>query len=77
MRMPVVSGKEVIAVIKKLGFEFKRQKGSHAHFVKETQGKPFHVTVPVHPGKKLNHSVFHSIARQAGYLPKEFAEFFR
>lgn len=48
MKLPVLSGREVIKVLKKIGFQEARQKGSHIILVKETaQGKKA-VVVPNH-----------------------------
>ncbi|MBI5228603.1 type II toxin-antitoxin system HicA family toxin [Candidatus Micrarchaeota archaeon] len=77
MKLPVVSGKEVVAVLLKNGFEVKRQKGSHVHLINTVGEQSFHVTVPVHSNKDLNPFVFRSIARQAGFTPEEFSELFR
>ncbi len=77
MKLPVVSGKEVIKALQKTGFVAIRQKGSHVHLVKDgAAGKRFHATVPVHANKDLNSFVLRSIARQAGYTIEEFAELF-
>lgn len=76
MKLPVVSGKEVIKALLKEGFGIRRQKGSHVHLTKETAEKTLHVTVPVHANEDLNQFVLRSIARQAGYSQEEFARLF-
>lgn len=76
MRLPVVSGKEVIKVLLKNGFSIKRQKGSHVHLVKRDVNPSLHVTVPVHGNKDLNPVVLRSIARQAGCTTEEFVKLF-
>ena len=76
MKLPVVSGKEVLNVLLKNGFVVKRQKGSHVHLIRSTPEKMLHVTVPIHGNKELNAFVFRSIARQAGYAPMEFTKLF-
>ena len=45
-KLPVVSGKEIIKALSKVGFEWKRTSGSHAilNKIDEQRGK---VTVPV------------------------------
>ena len=75
MKLPVVSGKEVIKMLLKNGFSVKRQKGSHVHLIKSESDRIFHVTVPVHGNKDLNPFVLRSIIRQSGYTPEVFAEF--
>lgn len=74
MKLPVVSGKEVLKALVKAGFEIVRRKGSHVHLFKEAGGQRLHVTVPVHANKDLNPFVLRSIIRQAGFAPEEFAE---
>ncbi len=74
MKLPVLSGKEVIGILLKNGFVVKRQKGSHVHLIKVVEGKSFHVTVPVHGNKDLNLSVLKSIIRHAGFDATEFAK---
>ena len=77
MKLPVVSGKDVLNVLLKHGFVIKRQKGSHVHLVKLHEGKLLHVTVPVHANKDLNPFVIRSIARQAGYSIQELSMLFK
>ena len=67
MKVPVVSGKEVVKALLKNGFSVVRTKGSHVHLAKYLPEKTLHVTVPIHGGKDLNPFVLRSIARQAGY----------
>lgn len=72
MKLPVVSGKEVLKALQKAGFEVVRQRGSHVHLMKIVGGQRLHVTVPVHGNKDLNPFVLRSIIRQAGYSPEDF-----
>ncbi len=74
MKLPVVSGKEVVKALQKTGFSVARQKGSHVHLIKREEGKILHVTVPVHGNKDLNSFVLRSIIRQSGFTPEEFAK---
>ncbi len=74
MKLPIVSGKEVLKALQKAGFTLVRQKGSHVHLLKQAGGKSYHVTVPVHGNNDLNPFVLRSIMRQAGYTPDEFAK---
>jgi len=76
MRPPVVSGKEVVKALQKVGFTIKSQKGSHVHLVKPRGLQTLHVTVPVHSNKDLNPFVLRSIARQAGYSADDFSQLF-
>ena len=48
MKLPVVSGREVIKALSKAGFYFVSQKGSHVKLRKSTPEKVFTVIVPAH-----------------------------
>ena len=62
-KLPVVSGKEVIKALSKIGFEHVRTKGSHAILNKQTpKGK---ITIPVPLHKELAKGTLKSIMNQA------------
>ena len=61
MKLPRdLSGDEVCRALKRLGFEFVRQTGSHRHYVKNN----FHPCVPMH--RSLKPKTLQSILKQAG-----------
>ena len=47
-KLPVVSGKDVIKVLSKIGFEHVRTKGSHAIMNKQTEKGKITIPVPLH-----------------------------
>lgn len=47
-KLPVVSGKQVIKALQKIGFEKVAQKGSHIKFQKIEQSRTITVIVPNH-----------------------------
>ena len=47
-KLPVVSGKDLIKFLKKLGYEIVRQRGSHIRLRKETEYGIHNITVPYH-----------------------------
>ena len=62
-KLPIVSGKEVVKVLCKIGYEHVRTKGSHAILHKFTEkGK---VTIPVPLHKELAKGTLKSILNQA------------
>jgi predicted RNA binding protein YcfA (HicA-like mRNA interferase family) len=61
-KLPILKSKEIIRVLKKLGFIEYRQKGSHLIMVNEIKNKQ--VVVPVH-NKSLKKGTLASILRQA------------
>ena len=72
-KLPVVSGKECIKALRKAGFYFKRQEGSHITLRKD---EPFaQVVVPDH--QELDRGTLRAIIRQAGLSVDEFIELVR
>jgi predicted RNA binding protein YcfA (HicA-like mRNA interferase family) len=66
-RLPVISGRQCIKVLEKVGFSFKRQEGSHIIMRRHT---PFaQVVVPDH--KTLDRGTLRAIMRQAGLTVEE------
>ena len=66
-KLPVLKPKEVIKVLKKLGFEEERSKGSHVQFYK---GK-IRVTVAIH-NKDIRKGTLLNIIRQSNITIEEF-----
>jgi predicted RNA binding protein YcfA (HicA-like mRNA interferase family) len=62
MKLPVVSGKEVIKFLAKNGFEIIGRKGSHVRMKKKLGEKVLVTVVPLH--KKLDPGTFLAILRQ-------------
>lgn len=48
MRLPIVSGKELIGILNDMGFKAIRQEGSHV-FLRHPDGRT--TVAPVHPGE--------------------------
>lgn len=70
-KFPAVTSDEVIRVLKKIGFRFKRQSSSsHAIYYRESDRK--RTNVPVHSGKILKRKTFKSILSDAGLTTEEF-----
>jgi predicted RNA binding protein YcfA (HicA-like mRNA interferase family) len=58
------SAKQLITILKKNGFEFKRSKGSHHIYENQVTGKI--TVVPVHGNKDLPKGTYYGILKQAG-----------
>jgi predicted RNA binding protein YcfA (HicA-like mRNA interferase family) len=58
------SAKDLITILKKNGFEFKRSKGSHHIYENQVTGKI--TVVPVHRNKDLPKGTYYGILKQAG-----------
>lgn len=70
-KLPRVTSADVIRVLERVGFSFKRQTGSHKIF-KNKEGK--RATVPYHSGKILHPKVLKSILRDADLTVEKFKE---
>ena len=70
MKLPVLSGREVIKALKKIGFEEKRQKRNHIILAKETAEGKKGVVVPNH--KEIDKGTLLEIIRQSGLKREEF-----
>lgn len=67
--LPILSGKELIKVLKALGFEVIRQKGSHA-FLRHLDGRT--TVIPIHSTKDLDRGLLRKILRDVELSPEEF-----
>jgi predicted RNA binding protein YcfA (HicA-like mRNA interferase family) len=69
MKLPVVSGKNVIKALSKIGYYVRDQKGSHIH-LRHAIKRP--LTVPVHP--ELAKGTLKEIIKSADLTEEEFME---
>ncbi|HJY62992.1 MAG TPA: type II toxin-antitoxin system HicA family toxin [Ignavibacteria bacterium] len=68
-KLPVVSGKETIKALQKIGYQFDHQKGSH--IILRQDSYPFRrLTIPNH--KEISKGTIRSIIKQAGLSVDEF-----
>jgi len=72
-KLPRVSGKEVIKVLSKIGFQHIRTSGSHAILTKQDKIKR-KMTVPVPLHRELAKGTLKSIMRQVGINLEEFLD---
>ena len=70
-QLPSVSGKRVVAALKRNGFTVERIVGSH-HVMEFPGAASRTVTVPVHGNRDLKPGTLRSIIRQAGLTVEEF-----
>ncbi len=68
-KLPVLSGKQLIKILSKIGFAYDRTKGSHAVLIRETPKKVC-ISVPLH--SELSKGVLLSIINKAGLSREEF-----
>ncbi|MBI2612146.1 type II toxin-antitoxin system HicA family toxin [Candidatus Gottesmanbacteria bacterium] len=69
-KLPTVSARKLIKVLKKKGFVLHRIKGSHHTFIRTIDR--IRVTVPVHPGHDVGRGLTESILKDAGISDEEF-----
>lgn len=71
MKLVSVSGKRLIKILNKKGFEVKRQKRSHVQ-LEDDFGR--RVTVPIHPGREIGRGLLRKILRDAEISVEEYGE---
>jgi predicted RNA binding protein YcfA (HicA-like mRNA interferase family) len=68
-RLPVLSSREVIAILNRMGFEEVRQRGSHKQF-RHADGR--RTTVPVHSGRDISPLLLRQIIRDIRSTVEDF-----
>lgn len=71
MKLPVVSGAEVIRALERFGYTVVRQKGSHARLRNEVDVRRLPVTVPLH--REIAFGTLKRILRDAQVTVEEFS----
>ena len=67
-KLPMLSAKEVIRILNKLGFNFIRQEGSHMFFL-HPDGRT--TVIPNHPGQDIGRGLLNKIIKQDLKLSRE------
>ncbi len=70
-RLPVVRFREMEMLLKHLGFEAVRQKGSHV-FYRHPDGRT--TTLPNHQGRDLAQPLIREVLREVDLTPEQFRE---
>ncbi len=68
-RLPVISGDELIRVLRKFGYEIARQKGSHVRLRNASDPRRLPVTIPLH--KELAPGTVKSVLKDANISLEE------
>jgi predicted RNA binding protein YcfA (HicA-like mRNA interferase family) len=68
-KLPVLASTQLVKILRSLGFERVRQKGSHAYF-RHTDGRT--TVVPLHRGEDLGRGLLRSILRDIELTPDQF-----
>lgn len=69
VKLPIVSGSEVIHALQRIGFEIVGQKGSHVRLKKKTSKETRIAIVPLHD--ELTPGTLLSVIRQSGLTKEE------
>ena len=69
-KLPVVTAKDVARVAQRLDFRLRRQKGSHAVYVRARDH--LRVVIPMHSGKNLKPKTLRGIMEDLGITVEEF-----
>jgi len=67
--LPVISGRQAVAALRKFGYEVDRQRGSH---IVMRQGRPPYRRLVVPDHKELAKGTLRAMIRQAGLTVEEF-----
>ncbi len=68
-KLPDINGKRLIKLLRKLGFEVVRIKGSH-HFLRHSDGRA--TVIPVHGKEIIGVGLFHKILKDCEMTNDEF-----
>jgi predicted RNA binding protein YcfA (HicA-like mRNA interferase family) len=68
-KLPSLTGKDVVSILKKVGFEIKRQRGSHV-FLQHPDGRA--TVVPIHSGEIIGPGLMLKILKDINMTKEEF-----
>lgn len=71
-KVPVLKPREVVAILKRLGFDEVRQRGSHKQFRHPDRRS---TTVPFHSGRDISPLLLRRIVKDTGLTIGEFLEY--
>ena len=67
-KLPLLTAKELARILNKLGFEFKRQEGSHMFF-EHSDGRT--TVIPNHPREEIDRGLLNKIVKHDLQLERE------
>jgi len=70
--MPVLTGKDLARLAQRLGFEFRRQTGSHAIYVRPSDHA--RVVIPMHSGVAIKRKTLQGIIQDMKLTLEEFMQ---
>lgn len=72
MKLPQISGRDLIKILRRHGFVVVRQKGSHIRLEKNSEETTLKLTVPDHP--VLKKGTLHQIIKAAGLKEEDLVK---
>ena len=73
-KLPIVNATLMARMLRRMGFELLRQKGSHAYF-QHADGRA--TVIPMHRGEDLGRGLIRTILRDIEVSPDEFVRLLR
>jgi predicted RNA binding protein YcfA (HicA-like mRNA interferase family) len=70
--LPVVQARQLVRVATRLDFVLDRQRGSHAIYIRESDGR--RIVIPMHRGRDIRVGLLRQILTDMGITPDEFRE---
>jgi len=70
-KLPSLGSRELISILKKKGFIFERQSGSHAVFI-HPDGR--RTTIPIHGKRDIGKGLLHQIMKDSGISADDLRE---
>ena len=67
-KLPLLTAQELVKVLKRLGFQFKRQEGSHMFF-EHSDGRT--TVIPNHPGEDIDRGLLNKIVKHDLKITRE------
>ncbi len=74
MKLPILSGSDMVKLLSKTGFQTLEQHGSHVILLKTAEGRKLKPVVPLH--RELAIGTLLSILKQAGLSREKFIELY-
>jgi len=74
LKLLVVSGREAIKALSKIGFVAVSQQGSHVKLLKRINGDAIQFIIPVHGSKSLKKGLLSAVIKDAGLTVEEFTK---
>ena len=67
-KLPLLTAQEIVKILKRLGFEFKRQEGSHMFF-EHSDGRT--TVIPNHPSEEIDRGLLNKIIKHDLKISRE------